>query len=324
MSGAANIKKCLLALLVAALLIWLYALIKMSLWQDNLQQKIAQFATSSPAQRHAEQTPIRPLNDSVTLSNIALPVLPSLPAKAELNQPAIAVTSMSPTQKVTETMPEKIINKVTKPITKPLNIATQPKSNMAPKPELPALQPSSKKITQQIAQQTTQPITPPAKLQSADEVYQQLQSDQSLDLQIALPANATQRNQLLNYLYQCAGMQFAILQKAQQGQQQQELNYLSPKRYVPVSQWLRVANGELSPQEQQWLTNQHGTAIRIFPQAIDQRLSHYLASTLQGAKLSSLRASYHLTAAGLVLSNIQLNQQNLNSTWQLHNSQCAV
>jgi hypothetical protein len=286
MSGAANIKKCLLALLVAALLICLYALIKMSLWQDNLQQKIAQFATSSPAQRYAEQTPITPFNDSVTLSDVALPVLPSLP------------------------------------VTKPLSIATQPKPNMAPKPELRALQPSSKKITQQIAQQTVQPITPPAKPQSADEVYQQLQSDQSLDLQIALPANATQRNQLLDYLYQCAGMQFAILQKAQQRQQQ--LSYLSPKRYVPVSQWLRVANGELSPQEQQWLANQHGTAIRIFPQAIDQRLSHYLASTLQGAKLNSLRASYHLTAAGLVLSNIQLNQQNINSTWQLHTSQCAV
>jgi hypothetical protein len=177
-------------------------------------------------------------------------------------------------------------------------------------------------------------MTPPAQPQSADEVYQQLQNDQSLDLQIALPANATQRDQLLDYLYQCAGMQFAVLQPAQRTQPaqeaqnaqqpQQQLRYLSPKRYVPLSQWLRVANGALSSEEQQWLAKQSGTAIRIFPQAIDQRLSHYLATSLQGKKLSSLRASYSLNATGLILNNIQLNKQNINSTWQLHNSQCAI
>ena len=162
-----------------------------------------------------------------------------------------------------------------------------------------------------------EPKQEPRQEQTAAQVYAQLQADNSLDLQIALPASPAKQQQLLNYFYRCAAVQFAVLQ-------QQQLSYLSPQRYVPVSQWLRVANGSLSKQEQQWLAQQNGIPIRIFPQTIDQRLAQYIATNLNGTKLSSLRATYKLSPSGLTLSNINLNNQSINSNWLLHHSQCTA
>ena len=214
-----------------------------------------------------------------------------------------------------------------------IELPQAPKQTVAVKEVVQAAENNSLKEQQNLAPSPTKIITPltekpavkvqpqavkePKQEQSAEQIYEQLQGDNTLDVQIALPTNPTKQQRLFDYLYRCAGVQFAILQ-------QQQLSYLSPQRYVPVSQWLRVANGPLSTQEQQWLGQQNGTPIRLFPQAIDQRLAQYIATNLGGSKLSSFRASYELTASGLVLTNIQVNEHKTQGTWLLHRSQCTA
>lgn len=156
-------------------------------------------------------------------------------------------------------------------------------------------------------------------MDQAKNIYEQILTDNGLDLQIALPPNAGQREHLLNYLYRCAGGQFAVLQH-------QQLRYLSPKRYPAVSRWLRVVNGALSTQEQQWLKKQSGTPVRVFPQSMDMRLAAYIAKNLSATPLHALRARYQLNANGLVLTHISLNQQAIAGTWLLFNksAQCLA
>ena len=153
----------------------------------------------------------------------------------------------------------------------------------------------------------------------ARQIYQQLQNDKALNIQLALPTNSAQHTLLLDYLYRCAATQFAVLQS---GQGSQQLQYLSPKRYVTPSQWLRVVNGPLSAQEQKWLARQPGQAVRVFAHELDQRLAKHIASSLSNTPLQSLRASYRLKPEGLYLSDIELNGQALNSNWLLHARQC--
>lgn len=160
----------------------------------------------------------------------------------------------------------------------------------------PLLPPSSQNLSAEVRPNTVKTV------------YQQLLSDPNLDLQIALPATTNERNALLHYLYQCAGVQFALLKN-------QQLRYLSPKRWVAVSPWLRITRGALSPQERAWLGTKQGDTVRIFPQAIDQTLAYFIASALQQQKLSAFRASYQLTTLGLSLHNVRLNHSAIKEPW---------
>ena len=151
--------------------------------------------------------------------------------------------------------------------------------------------------------------------EQTQKVFQQLQQAQGLDLQIAWPQQTSKRNAVLGYLYRCAGAQFAVLE-------QQQLTYLSPKRYVTVSQWLRVAQGALSPAEQDWLKHSAGTPVRIFPQSIDWQLAQHISQQLGGAKLHSLRAVYGLAGNRLQLTNVLVNGQKSPNNWPIYNGQC--
>lgn len=158
--------------------------------------------------------------------------------------------------------------------------------------------------------------TPAVNKQQVEQVYQKL-NEQGVDIQIAWPQSVHQQQAALHFMYQCAGMQFAVLN----GQNITKVNQISLSDY---SDWIRVAQGNLSKKEQHWLKAYalSGTPIRLFPKEIDLRLAQRLANELQGAPLVNLRASYQVNNQRLLLANIQLNQQSITGNWELFQGRC--
>ena len=258
------------------LVFWTYQLLILWLWQQQLHEKIQNF--------DALQI-IRATKQDLAKKQ-------QTPAELPLSL-SLSTIPLPPIQNSTQMAAE--------PLAQPPQL--RPQVTFAPSPASKKSPPSEKSLSASSAK-------------SAERVYQQLQFEPGLDLQISLPSSAKKRNALLNYLYQCAGAQFALLQENQ-------LVYLSPQRWVSVSPWLRITSGELSPQEHQWLGSKKGETIRIFPQSIDLRLSQYIADALQGQALKSFRASYIMGPDYLGLSNIMLNNQNVTGTWSVHQSSCT-
>ena len=288
MFASASLKRILILVLAALSLLWFYSWLNMHWWQQELQQKLKMLdvSTATESQNTAQ-------NNVLLISDIALPQTP------KRAKPVLATSSQSAVSSEVTELPN------------PAPSTTKLVLESTDKPDIKTPQQEAKSETR------AEPKQEPRQEVSAKQIYEQLQGDNTLDVQIALPTNPAKQQRLFDYLYRCAGVQFAVLQ-------QQQLSYLSPQRYMPVSQWLRVANGPLGTQEQLWLGQQNGTPIRLFPQAIDQRLAQYIATNLGGSKLSSLRASYELTASGLILTNIQLNAHKTQGTWLLHRSQCTA
>jgi hypothetical protein len=153
--------------------------------------------------------------------------------------------------------------------------------------------------------------------QQVQQVYQQL-SDQGVDIQIAWPQNTHQQQAALDFMYQCAGMQFAVLNG-------NKVTKVNPIKLSDYSDWIRVAQGDLSTKEQRWLTayGLEGTPIRLFPRQIDWRLAQHLANTLKGTPITSLRARYQLSNQQLHLTKIQVNNQSITGSWTLYQGDCA-
>ena len=278
----------LFLLLILGLGLWLYQLTLMSLWQKDLHNKLEPVKT-----KQLMATPQK--NVPLLISNTSLPALPKRSVKQ-------GETTPSKTPSPSQQQPVKIPTK-------------QQQAELTYKPLKRSVPVHAKAYNKQKTTATNQ--------QDAKAVLQQLQAASGLDLRIALPENPAQREQLLNYLYRCGGVQFAVLQNKEQNQgKEQQLVYLSPKRYAPTSQWLRVVSGSLSVQERIWLGSYQGQPIRLFPQGMDQRLAQYIATALQGQSLSSLRAQYVLTGSGLTLGHIKVNQQVISKPWLLQQSHC--
>ncbi|MBU3020515.1 hypothetical protein [Aestuariibacter sp. A3R04] len=159
------------------------------------------------------------------------------------------------------------------------------------------------------------PVRPQPVVTTRD-VYKQLSEDEALNIQLAWPGDRKERETVLNYLYQCVGAEFAIFDG-------QALTYLSPEQYKATSSWLRVAQGELSQQEQQWRNHntQPGTLVRIVPEQVDINLSSHIASTLTRTKttLHALRGRYALRQNKLYLVNITVNNAPVAGDWLLYN-----
>lgn len=199
------------------------------------------------------------------------------------------------------------LKSVTLPAPPPLPTLTSivPKSNSAaPKSSITAPKP-----TKTLAQSA---VTTNESPQNQAQIYQQISAGEGLNIQLTWPQSSAQREALINYFYQCAGAEFALLH-------QQSIEILSPKRYRPASAWLRVANGYLSKQEQTWLNkgSSGGIPVRILPQNIDMTLSKHIAKHIGSEALRSLSAEYQLQSGQLRLRNIILNQQPVKGTWVL-------
>ena len=150
------------------------------------------------------------------------------------------------------------------------------------------------------------------------QVYKQL-SDQGIDIQIAWPQKIHQQQGALDFMYQCAGMQFAMLN----GNNITKVNQFGLSDY---SDWIRVAQGDLSKKEQHWITaySLTGTPIRLFPRNIDLRLAQHLANALKGKPLVNLRANYQVSNQRLYLTQIQLNKQPIAASWTLYQGECLL
>lgn len=205
------------------------------------------------------------------------------------------------------------------------NSVKQPPNNIVIEqltlPPVPTAKPQTSTV-QELVHQSPEPAltkvkqTPAADKQQIEQVYKQL-SDQDIDIQIAWPQQAHQQQAALDFMYQCAGMQFAVLK----GNNITKVNQLKLSDY---SDWIRVAQGNLSKKEQHWLNAYAltGTPIRLFPREIDFRLSHHLANTLKGSPLVNLRANYQVINQALLLNNIQLNNQTIKGSWPLYQGKC--
>jgi hypothetical protein len=219
--------------------------------------------------------------------------LPSLPKRSENSVSGSASTKMS------HSPPAPLAKQMTKANTtyaKKNNDAGQGHSEIA----------QNQQSTHEIEQTST-----------ASSVYEQLTQDTSLELELVWPNNGNEREQLFSHFYQCVGAQFAVLEREQ-------LTYLSPKRYNQPSQWLRIAHGQLSQQEQRWLANSKvsGTPVRLVPQDVDFALSQHIANALKNSELKSLRGEYQLTNGILILTNIRLNGKPMDGEWAIHRGTC--
>jgi hypothetical protein len=158
--------------------------------------------------------------------------------------------------------------------------------------------------------------SPAVNKQQVEQVYKQL-SEQTVDIQIAWPQQIHQQQGALGFMYQCAGMQFAMLN----GNKITKVNQFALSDY---SGWIRVAQGNLSKKEHHWIAaySLKGTPIRLFPRNIDLRLAQHLANALKGAPLVNLRANYQVSNKRLYLTKIQLNNQAIKSNWELYLGEC--
>ena len=123
-------------------------------------------------------------------------------------------------------------------------------------------------------------------------------------------------------MYQCAGVQFAVLSgKVITKAGHTKFNQSISNDY---SDWVRVAQGSLSRKEHNWLNAYAltGTPIRLFPRHIDWRLAQHLAQALKGHTLTNFRASYQVTNQSLQLIHIHINKQRLTDTWILYQGKC--
>ena len=166
---------------------------------------------------------------------------------------ALTLASSTPQPKLAEHPANLLVSDIILP---PPNIKSAPDSG----DNISTKQPSPTAASAQLARPASTNLGQVSQQQTARQIYQQLQTDQAINIQIALPTDTNKHNQLLDYLYRCSATQFAVLQQTPEAQQ---LRYLSPKRYVTPSQWLRVVSGALSPQEQSWLADTPGQAVRI-------------------------------------------------------------
>jgi hypothetical protein len=168
------------------------------------------------------------------------------------------------------------------------------------------------------------PITKPVKskesnIVSTANMYQKLVTDNSINVEIAWPHNSTDREKLFNYLYQCAGMKFGVLQ-------QQRVTLVKDYHHQPHSEWLRVAQGKLAKREYKWMRQYQlsGTAVRLFPKKIDWQLANIIAQQLNGKTLNSFRANYRLNHHSLQLENVYLNDEKNDANWLLMQTPCNV
>jgi len=152
---------------------------------------------------------------------------------------------------------------------------------------------------------------------STEKMYNQLVDDKSLSIELAWPNHSLAREKMFRYLYQCVGMKFAVLDKT-------KLTVLMGSSHALHSEWLRVAQGELSSRERRLLT-QHllsGIPVRLFPKKIDWQFAHLLAQHLVGRNLTSFRAKYSLKPQGLFIDNIKVNGKLIKGSWHLVAQQC--
>jgi len=163
-----------------------------------------------------------------------------------------------------------------------------------------------------------------AKTKNVSSIYQQLISDDSIDIELAWPNHKVARKDIFTFLYQCVGMRFGVLNNQKVLLAKTTYHQTNTHKKQQASQWLRIAQGQLTSQESHWLQqyNLAGTPVRLFPKAVDWQLSTLISKQLNGDALRSVRAHYKYNNRRLMLTNITLNDRRVDKDWQLIEKEC--
>jgi hypothetical protein len=218
----------------------------------------------------------------------------------------------------------------------PLPAVPTPKLVTKPKTPTKSQTPALSKIAKQTSEPANKmeekaPQTSSVNKQHIEKVYQTL-SNEGVDIQIAWPQDVNKRQAALNFMYQCVGVQFAVLNgntltkinHTKTNHTKIDHNKPNQSKLIDYSEWIRVAQGSLSKKEQNWLNAYaiKGTPIRLFPRQLDWRLAEYLANVLKGTPLASLRANYQVTNYSLKLTHIYINNKKITNSWILYQGKC--
>jgi len=165
-----------------------------------------------------------------------------------------------------------------------------------------------------------------ATMKNVSNIYQQLISDDSIDIELAWPNQKAARKDIFSFLYQCVGMRFGVLNNQKVFLANTAYHQSNAHKKQQTSQWLRIAQGQLTNQERHWLQqyNLAGTPVRLFPKAVDWQLSTLINKQLNGEPLRSVRAHYKYNNRRLMLTNISLNGRQIDKDWQLIERQCLA
>jgi hypothetical protein len=157
-------------------------------------------------------------------------------------------------------------------------------------------------------------------------IYQQLISDNSINIELAWPNKSSVRQGGFTFLYQCIGMKFGVINNQNVTLAKTFYQNGNINDEPQPSEWLRIAQGELASQERLWLKQYHllGTPVRLLPKVVDWQLAKLINNQLNGKPLKSLRAQYKYQNQRLLLSNIQLNGQRLSKDWTLIENKCSI
>jgi hypothetical protein len=185
---------------------------------------------------------------------------------------------------------------------------------------------SNKQATKKANNKSEKQVINAVNKDSTSAIYQQLISDNSINIELAWPNESSARQGLFTFLYQCLGMKFGVLNNKKVTLAKTFYQNVNANDEQQPSEWLRIAQGQLASQERLWLQQYHlsGTPVRLFPKVLDWQLAKFINIQLNGKPLKSLRAFYKYDHQRLMLNNIRLNGQWLSAEWTLTENKCAI
>jgi hypothetical protein len=278
-----------IALVLTTLIIyWLISIWNITIWQQVLLEKTTENQPSK-----ALKQMINNKGRSLVFTNVDLPELP-----------------------------KKTIDLIKKNAASPQSSIKKTKQPLTDKQ--PIL--SNKQATKKANNKSEKQVINAVNKDSTSAIYQQLISDNSINIELAWPNESSARQGLFTFLYQCLGMKFGVLNNKKVTLAKTFYQNVNANDEQQPSEWLRIAQGQLASQERLWLQQYHlsGTPVRLFPKVLDWQLAKFINIQLNGKPLKSLRAFYKYDHQRLMLNNIRLNGQWLSAEWTLTENKCAI
>jgi hypothetical protein len=278
-----------IALVLTTLIIyWLISIWNITIWQQVLLEKTTENQPSK-----ALKQMINNKGRSLVFTNVDLPELP-----------------------------KKVIDLIKKNAASPQSSIKKTKQPLTDKQ--PIL--SNKQATKKANNKSEKQVINAVNKDSTSAIYQQLISDNSINIELAWPNESSARQGLFTFLYQCLGMKFGVLNNKKVTLAKTFYQNVNANDEQQPSEWLRIAQGQLASQERLWLQQYHlsGTPVRLFPKVLDWQLAKFINIQLNGKPLKSLRAFYKYDHQRLMLNNIRLNGQWLSAEWTLTENKCAI
>ncbi len=304
---------------------WLITTYNLNAWQQVLLEKTIENAPSNTLNKNVKiKAALLPDQSIKSISNKGKPLVLANVDLPELPKTAINLTIKSEIPpKLSEQEAKYLLDK------KQANLSGKPPNklpnNLPNKSPRKTVSKTLSKVAQKPeVQAVTKAVTKVVSKESTSAIYQQLISDHAINIELAWSNESSARQRVFAFLYQCMGMKFGVLNN--QKVTLAKTSYQYSNNLGQSSEWLRIAQGQLSNQERLWLQqyNLTGTPVRLFPKVADWQLAKLITDQLNGQALKSLRAHYKYENQRLLLRDISLNGQRLNKSWLLIESECSV